>query len=145
MKPVPSPRPIRETTRRRPTSIARALGILLFSTWLSSCGLTSVSCTSIFVYGLSVTAVDADTGEPVTEGLQGVAIRAVPVQRSISSDMMVYENRLMGAGEQPGVYTVVVTATGYEIWTRTDVAVTADQCHVQTVELTAELLEATSD
>jgi hypothetical protein len=54
--------------------------------------------------------------------------------------MEVYGNTLLGAGEQAGKYAIVVSASGYKLWTRTDVEVTEDECHVKTVPLTARLV-----
>ena len=43
------------------------------------------------------------------------------------------------AYEKAGIYQVVVEHTGYRTWTRANVHVTRDECHVQTVSLTALL------
>ena len=113
------------------------LWAILLSVVLSGCGLVDpVSCTDNFVYGIVITAVDAETGTAVSEGLQGVTIRS-----STSSDMEVFDNTLLGAGEQAGNFAVVVTAPGYELWTKTDIQVTEDECHVRPIRLTAELLQ----
>lgn len=93
-----------------------------------------IVCTSEFVYGIVVKVVDAATGAPVAEGLQGVTI-----QGSTSVPMEGYGNTLMGAGETSGTFAVVVTAPGYAVWTQTDVEVTSDECHVRPVRLDAEL------
>jgi hypothetical protein len=47
------------------------------------------------------------------------------------------------AYEKPGTYEVTVQQTGYRLWTRTNVQVTRDECHVQTVSLTALLQRVT--
>jgi hypothetical protein len=41
--------------------------------------------------------------------------------------------------ENAGGYTVTVEQAGYRPWTRTNVRVTSDACHVKTVSLTALL------
>ena len=46
---------------------------------------------------------------------------------------------LIGAPERAGTYIVTVARSGYHTWIQTDVVVTADECHVQTVSLRAEL------
>ena len=46
---------------------------------------------------------------------------------------------LFGAPEREGTYTVSVARSGYHTWVRSNMVVTADECHVQTVSLTAEL------
>lgn len=43
------------------------------------------------------------------------------------------------AYEKPGTYAVTVEQTGYRLWTRGNVPVTRDECHVQTVSLTAPI------
>ncbi len=47
---------------------------------------------------------------------------------------------LRGANERPGTYTVVILKDGYQTWKKEDVRVRADECHVRTVSLTAELI-----
>lgn len=41
--------------------------------------------------------------------------------------------------ERPGRYVVTVRRAGYSNWTRADVVVQRDECHVRTVTLTARL------
>ena len=47
-----------------------------------------------------------------------------------------------GAYERPGHYVVNVEADAYRSWTMADVEITADICHIRTVELTARLQPA---
>ena len=49
------------------------------------------------------------------------------------------EGPVLLALEREGTYTVTVEREGYRLWTRTGVRVTADECHVRTVSLTARL------
>lgn len=126
--------------REPPTGRGGVCIALLLACLTSTCDLASpVACTGLFVYGIVVTAVDSDTGEPVTEGLRGVTIRG-----SESAEMEVYGNTLRGAGEEEGRFAVIVTATGYDLWTRTGIEVEADECHVIPVERTARLTAASS-
>lgn len=46
---------------------------------------------------------------------------------------------LHGAGERSGMYDVTVRKAGYRDWTRNGVVVTRNDCHVNTVTLTALL------
>lgn len=46
---------------------------------------------------------------------------------------------LMSAGERPGTYTVTVSKPGFRDWQRAGIVVTADECHVHPVELSARL------
>lgn len=114
------------------TALASGLSLLLVAGACDSLG--PVVCTDQFVYGIVLSAVDAVSKSPVSEGLQGITI-----QGSVSAPMEGSGGTLVGAGETSGNFTVVVTAPGYKLWTRTNVEVTGDQCHVRTVHLTAEL------
>ena len=91
-------------------------------------------CTTDVAYGVVVSAADEE-GVGVQEGLQGVTIRG-----SRSDPMEVFGNTLLGAAEQAGLFDVVVTAPGYEIWTRTGVRVRQGECHVVQVQLDAVLV-----
>lgn len=44
------------------------------------------------------------------------------------------------AHERAGVYVVTVEKAGYRDWTRADVAVKSDECHVKTAVLRADLV-----
>ena len=44
-----------------------------------------------------------------------------------------------GVYERPGTYTVAVSHPDYRPWQRTGVAVSRDECHVQTQTVTARL------
>ena len=119
----------------------RRFGLLLALILTSACDVMEpVACTADFVFGISVTALDADTGAPITQGLQGTT-----VQGGTSAPMEVNGNTLRGAGETAGAFTVGVTATGYDLWTRSGVEVTKGECHVRPVQLTAELVSASTE
>jgi len=49
---------------------------------------------------------------------------------------------LFAAAERAGTYRVTVTKTGFAPWIQNDVRVTANECHVNTVTLTALLQPA---
>jgi hypothetical protein len=91
-------------------------------------------CTALYAYGLTVTTLDAATGDflPVTPS--GIARDG-----TWQDTMDVLGNRLMGAGERAGTYDIAVTAPGYARWDTTGITVTADECHVHGVGLTARL------
>ena len=46
------------------------------------------------------------------------------------------------AHERAGVYVVTLRKAGYRDWTRADVSVKRDECHVQTAVLRADLVPA---
>jgi hypothetical protein len=59
---------------------------------------------------------------------------AVPNARPDLNDWV-----LAAAGERAGVYQVTVSKPGYAKWVQSNVRVTKNQCHVNTVNLTALL------
>ncbi|MGB1658208.1 MAG: carboxypeptidase-like regulatory domain-containing protein [Longimicrobiales bacterium] len=95
-----------------------------------------VLCTKQFVYGLTVTVVDQSTSNPI-------AAAATMTLRDGSYEEVVTDSwdgsTLSGAGERPGTYTITIDHPGYETWTRVGVEISADECHVIPVTLTAEL------
>lgn len=99
------------------------------------CGMTEpIACTAEFVYGISVQVRDSVSGAPVTEDLEGQLTAP-----RYAETMEAWGNVLVGAGERPGTYTVVVAATGYEEWRREGVRVEAGRCHVTPVSMDADL------
>jgi len=104
---------------------------------ISGCGTTGpIACTEIFVYGLSVTVVEEGTGTPLADGATLTLRDGDYVESTTES----FDGRtMMGAGERAGTYVVTVSREGFHTWAATDVVVTADECHVIPVALTAEL------
>lgn len=90
-------------------------------------------CTALYAYGISVTVLDAN----------GDSLRSTPTgvlrDGSWRETMEGFGNRLMGAGERKGTYDVAVSAPGYASWDTSGVVVTADECHVHGISLTASL------
>ena len=102
---------------------------------LSACDVLDPKiCTGEYRLGVRVEVVSAADGSAITDGLAGTL-----VEGSYVEVMEVVENELRGAGERPGTYTLVINATGYETWWRVDLRVPADECHVITQHVTAEL------
>ena len=96
-------------------------------------------CDAILIPGISVTVVDKATGIPfagdvtviATEGSYTETVNPPPVPAGPRLGFLAYE--------RPGTYRVEVQAPGYVTWVATNVRVTHDGCHVETVQLTAEL------
>jgi hypothetical protein len=116
----------------------RILGAVLCLTHFG-CGaaLEPRVCTLIAVEALTVTVVDAATGQRIcdatvtaTEGAFTVELRPFGPAQDCSYS---------GPTERPGSYEVRVTRTGYEAALRPDVTVTADECHVIPVRLGFDL------
>lgn len=99
-----------------------------------------IVCTAEFVYGVHITAVAASDGSPVTFGLAGELSEG-----SYSEAMAATGNELVGAGERAGTYAATVDADGFETWTRSDIVVAENECHVIPVSITAELIEEGED
>lgn len=103
-----------------------------------------VACTENFAFGLQVAVQDSSTGAPAASGAQLIA------RDGAWADTVAFpSNRpdldaqpLVSAGERPGTYTVTVRKAGFRDWQRTGVVVTADECHVHPVDLTARLQAA---
>lgn len=104
--------------------------------------ISSRACTANYVFGLSVTVVDSTTGGPPASALliarNGAFVDSVGPREPVSyvtGPFLVLD----AAGEREGTYDVTVRAQGYRNWTRTGVRVTAGECHVHPVALTARL------
>lgn len=103
-----------------------------------------VACTANFVWGLHVTVQDSVTGGPSASGAQLIARDAAYADTSsYPPNRPDLDNLpLVAAGEREGTYTVTVRKPGFVDWERRDVVVTADECHVRPVALTALLKRA---
>jgi hypothetical protein len=102
------------------------------------------ACTADFRYGLTVTVQDSLTsaapGSALLIATSGLYVDSVgphaPVQWVPTQPPVLQLNT---AGERAGTYALTVRASGYRDWVRTGVRVTADECHVRPVALTARL------
>ena len=101
-------------------------------------------CTANFVFGLEVTVQDSSTGAPAASGAQLIARDGAwadtvgfPADRPDLDGLP-----LVSAGERAGTYAVTVRKAGFRDWQRSGIVVTADECHVHPVKLTARLQPA---
>jgi hypothetical protein len=106
----------------------------------AGCSLISAPvCTDEYVHAVDVQVVDSVSGAMAASGAQLVA------RDGVFADSMSYPaNRadleafsLHAAGERAGTYAVTLRKSGYRDWTRANVQVAKDACHVTTVSLTA--------
>jgi hypothetical protein len=107
-------------------SFAKRLAIPLLAAALAGCGDDStgpIACTEEFRYGITIEVRDGGTGEPAAVGAEGTLTEGD------------YVEELMIFGDD-----VLITKPGYEDWTASRVTVTADECHVRTVALEANLV-----
>lgn len=108
---------------------------LLLCMFLTSCTLLMPPCTLVAHTGINVLAVDARTGEEITEGLAGVIRDGSYVEK-----LSVSGHRLSGAWQYAGTYEVKITAPGYTSWVQEGVKVKKKRCSfVSPVNLTARL------
>src|SRR5918993_476422 len=128
----------------------RFLHAVLLLAVCSACGLfdnLGVACTTDFRFGLAVHVKDSSTGAWAASGARLLTyLQSTPVDTGTSFGTAYPPGRpdldsmpLVGAGERPGTYRVIVRKPGYIDWVRTGVRVTSDECHVRQVELTALL------
>jgi hypothetical protein len=93
----------------------------------------ATGCDMYAAPGLSITARDATTGASI----QGNDVRVI-----LSAERQADTTRSLPASlayESPGTYTVVLEVPGYLRWERAGIRVRADNCHVKTVQVTADL------
>jgi hypothetical protein len=101
-------------------------------------------CTEQFVFGLLITVEDS-LGGPVPARASHVTRSGSYVEARSEDRRQLgpggpFVLRLEAAGERAGTYDVTVRADGYADWVKNGVVVTADECHVHTVSLTARLV-----
>jgi len=101
-----------------------------------------IICTAIAAAGINITVVDSLTGAPAA--FTGLWARAVDGAFR-DSTASAFTNPQAGtvtmalAWERRGTFTVTVHADGFRDWNKTGVVVTADECHVTGVQLTARM------
>lgn len=86
-----------------------------------------IFCTEVFVYGLSVTLKDANTGAIITED---VTISAIDGSYEETLMRIESSNSFLGAGERAGTYTLTIESPNYQNFTSESITVFADECHV---------------
>ena len=111
-------------------SVGRLMPALLSLCLIPTTACGSV-CTTEFVPGILV-LLDDDLSNVTVTATEGSFTETVNVPPGASAVLLVYE--------RPGTYRIEVNAPGYASWTMSTVRVEADDCHVRTVELTAELV-----
>ena len=102
-------------------------------------------CDLISIPGIRVTLVDETTGSPLQGDVTVVATEGSYID-SIQPAVRPGEPRIAFlAFDRPGTYHVEAQAPGYVNWVATTVRVTMGDCHVETVDLTAELIAGGTD
>ena len=120
----------------------------LYLTLLAAVGCSgspSGVCTLEFRYGLSVYVTDSLTGTATASGAS-LVVRDGPFKDSVSHPSGRPEfdaSPLLTAGERAGTYQISVSKPGYLPWSRSNVRITANECHVNPVSVTALLQRTT--
>ena len=119
------------------------LAVVGFAPLLAACPqnpLEDTVCTMEARSAVLVEMRDSRTGAALT----GPATLTVRDGAFVETAEIPAEFSSMGiAHERAGVYVVTVRKAGYRDWTRADVAVKSDECHVQTAIVRADLVPAT--
>jgi hypothetical protein len=110
----------------------------------SACG--QQLCTLIALPAVSVTIVDSMTGSPVS-----ATVTVIATHGPYADTAIVPPPSLPGpataslAEERAGFYRVEARAPGYALWTSPLLHVRQGDCHVETVAVTARLVETTAN
>ena len=102
-------------------------------------------CTHEFRPGVNVFVKDSLTNAGVASGAS-LVVREGSFKDSVafpSGRPDLNDYNLAAAGERAGTYQITVSKPGYATWVQSNVRVTKNVCHVNTVTLTA-LLQPTS-
>jgi hypothetical protein len=110
------------------------------SSLLALAGCTRVSdpviCPAYIPPSVNVTVQDSVTGANVTPGAT-LVLREGTYVDSVQAPPVVTS---MGVGvNRAGTFTLTVSQTGYQAWTKTGIKVEKGQCGVRTVDVTARL------
>ena len=95
-----------------------------------------VMCTKEMRAGIVLDIVDELTGNPALSG-STITLQDQSYVETLS------QGSSAGAWEREGNYDVIISHPDYLTWLRRNVLVTADECHVHTVEIEARLKKRT--
>ncbi len=120
----------------------RPLVIVLAALVVQGCGFldTGLVCTAQYVYAVTVEVQDALTGGPPSSTPTGTL-----TDGGYRETMESYGGQfLQGGGERPGTYDVEVRADGYRPWRVEGVEAGHDGCHVENIQLLAQMVAPTA-
>lgn len=91
-----------------------------------------IICTTVYVYGLNLSFVDATTMTKIASDIEVVA-----KDGSYEETLMLNNatGNFIGAGERPGNYIITATSLNHETFTSDTIMLSADECHVIPVNL----------
>jgi hypothetical protein len=110
---------------------------------LAACGTDPGACTLRIEPAITVRAVDAVTGQNVTDGAQGAVSERnyADSLRPARFDMAHRVQLLRAADERPGTYDMFGERLGYQSVSLSAIEVTAGECHVNTVAVRRRRLD----
>ena len=115
------------------SKLFRLLALALGSVTLAAC--KDPLCTLNYGYGLTIIVQDSVTTASLVGDGTTVTVREGSYVDSVQQVGTVYQ----AAGERPGTYTIQVQRAGYRHWSRENVRVLDDGCHVRGVTVNARL------
>lgn len=115
--------------------------IFATATLTGACNPFIGACTQELRPGLVVEVRDAGTGAPAADGARLIA-RDGDYVETVEGPPVPGMTFLQAAGERAGKYTVTIQKAGYQDWTRSNIWVRDDGCHVSTARLEARLQPA---
>jgi hypothetical protein len=120
-----------------PSAVVRQAVITAAVAVLAGCGTGPDACTLNIEPAVTVRALEAGTGQNVTDGAQGTITDGaysdslVPDQIDATQHVL----RLRAADERPGSYDLFVERPGYQAVALSNIRVTRGDCHVNTVDV----------
>ncbi|MBD0831390.1 hypothetical protein [Aestuariibaculum sediminum] len=115
-----------------PTYFVTVLAFLIcFSCSKNNDSDEGIICTDIFVYGLNITLIDAETQNKITNN----ATNNVEVKVTEGNYKEIFKqftgfDSFSGAGERPGTYVITVTSAKYKTFISDPITIETDGCHV---------------
>ncbi|MBX2992148.1 MAG: carboxypeptidase regulatory-like domain-containing protein [Bacteroidetes bacterium] len=97
-----------------------------------------IICTTEARAGIQIDIRDSLSGQPAAIGATVVVQHNTYID-TLRGILLADSLTVSGAYERPGIYTIIITKSGYVDWIRPDVVVNKDECHVITVRLEARL------
>jgi hypothetical protein len=97
-------------------------------------------CTAEFRFGVTVRVIDSGSGAALPTDSVSIAVTEGAFVDSLRVPSEIAERGIGLAGERSGTYSVRSFASGYQVWEESEVRVTADECHVLPVSLTARMI-----
>jgi hypothetical protein len=106
---------------------------------VGGCDALVVTCDAYAGPGIILAAVDSISGGPLSSSDVVLSVQESLYVDTLRASPALAAHGLGLAYEREGIYDVQAAAGGYRSWRLDGVGVSADECHVRTVRLTAEL------